>query len=314
MSIVRACAAGAAVLAVLAACTSVPQASARVLQVGPSRDMKMPSEAAAKVSDGDTVQIDPGEYFDCATWRANRITIEGMGDGVVITDKACSGKGLFITQGADITIRNLTLTRARVPDANGAGIRAEGANLTIDHVRFINNQDGILAADSPSSTIRIVNSDFERNGTCEKQCAHGIYINNVGLLHVENSRFYNQHEGHHIKSRAQRTELIGNTIEDGPEGTSSYLVDVPNGGALVIANNTMQKGPKATNHGTAIVIGEEGVTQRTRQIDVHGNKFSNDMPYETVFLRNVTAEEAQLVGNTFKGNKTTPLVGDGSVR
>ena len=57
------------------------------------------------------------------------------------------GKALLITNGNNITIRNLTLQRARVPDQNGAGIRAQGNNLTIDHVRFLNNQDGILAAD-----------------------------------------------------------------------------------------------------------------------------------------------------------------------
>ena len=51
---------------------------------------------------------------------------------------------------ARITIRNLTLTRARVADFNGAGIRAEGGDLTIEHVRFIDDQDGILAAPSRS--------------------------------------------------------------------------------------------------------------------------------------------------------------------
>ena len=46
-----------------------------------------------------------------------------VGAKVVITDKACQGKALFVTVGEGITVRNLTLTRARVPDGNGAGIR-----------------------------------------------------------------------------------------------------------------------------------------------------------------------------------------------
>ena len=55
----------------------------------------------------------------------------------------------------NITIRNLTLQRARVPDKNGAGIRAEGKDLLVDGVKFINNQNGILAAPRPDGTITI---------------------------------------------------------------------------------------------------------------------------------------------------------------
>ena len=64
----------------------------------------------------------------------------------MLSDKSCGGKAIFITLGSDITIRNLTFARARVPDRNGAGIRAEGRNLTVEHSRFIDNENGILAA------------------------------------------------------------------------------------------------------------------------------------------------------------------------
>ena len=40
--------------------------------------------------------------------------------------------------------------------------------------------------------------------------------------------------GHHIKSRALKTMVMGNTIEDGPDGTASYEVDAPNGGNVDI--------------------------------------------------------------------------------
>ena len=46
---------------------------------------------------------------------------------------------------------------------------------------------------------------------------------------------------------------------------------------------------------------------------ISGNKFTNDQDRETVFVRNMTATEAVLTGNTFTG-KVVPLVGDGSVR
>jgi hypothetical protein len=57
------------------------------------------------------------------------------------------GKALFVTDGNHITIRVLTLTRAHVPDGNGAGIRAEGGDLTVQNVHPPTTQDGLLAAD-----------------------------------------------------------------------------------------------------------------------------------------------------------------------
>ena len=63
---------------------------------------------------------------------------------MVFTDLTCGGKALLITNGNNITIRNMTLQRARVPDHNGAGIRAQGGDLTIENVHFNNNEDGIL--------------------------------------------------------------------------------------------------------------------------------------------------------------------------
>jgi hypothetical protein len=286
--------------------------SAKTLQVGPSQELKAPSAAAALAAAGDTIEIEPGEYFDCTAWNASRLIIVGKAPGVIITDKTCQGKALFITVGNDITIRNITFTRARVPSSNGAGIRAEGQNLTVERSRFIDNENGILAGDSPQSTIKISDSEFLGNGKCKQFCAHGIYVNHIALLHIEHSRFFETRIGHHIKSRAFRTELIGNEITDGEKGTSSYLVDVPNGGTLVMENNVLEKGPSSSSHGTAISIGAEGVTQRTPELTVKNNKFTNDQSGETVFVRNLTATEANLMGNAFKG-QVVPLAGDGSV-
>ena len=83
-------------------------AQARVLEVGAGKEFKQPSDAAAVARAGDTIRIAAGEYFDCATLRADKLVVEGVGDAaaVVITDKACGGKGLFITTGNGITIRN----------------------------------------------------------------------------------------------------------------------------------------------------------------------------------------------------------------
>jgi hypothetical protein len=288
-------------------------ASARTLEVGPGRQFALPSQAAAVAQDGDKVVIAPGQYFDCAVWRQNNLTVEGVSaQDTVITDKSCQGKALFVIPGNNVTVRNLTLTRARVPDGNGAGIRAEGRNLLVERVRFIENQNGILAADQPTGEIIVRDSEFLRNGTCEQACAHGIYANRLALLRVERSTFRETRQGHHIKSRAARTEVLGCDITDGPAGTASYLVDVPNGGAVVIQNSRFEKGPKAENHSAAISIGAEGVDRPTPEIRVEGNRFSADGAYATAFVVNLTATAARLRDNHLRG-QVRPLRGDGEV-
>jgi len=111
-------------------------ASAKVLDVGPDKQYKQPSEAIAAASNGDSVRIAPGQYFDCAIVKQDNLTIEGVGPNVILTDKTCAGKALLVIDGNRVTVRDLTLQRARVPDQNGAGIRAEGGDLTIDNTRF----------------------------------------------------------------------------------------------------------------------------------------------------------------------------------
>jgi pectate lyase len=289
-------------------------AMAGTLEVGAGKPYKTPSEAVAAAANGDRIVIAPGEYFDCAVVHQNNLVIEGSDPAgtAVMTDKTCQGKAILVTTGAGIIVRNLTLTRARVPDGNGAGIRAEGSSLTVEHVHFINNQDGILTGAPEGATLIVRDSEFLRNGGCQGACAHGIYAGHIALLRVEHTRFFETKEAHNIKSRALRTEVIGCDIADGPQGTSSYQVEIPNGGSVVVRGSTLEKGPKSGNHTAAIMIGSEGVTQPSREITIDNNSFRNDGNYPTVFVDNLTATEAQLKGNRLSGT-VKPLQGDGQV-
>jgi hypothetical protein len=300
--------------ALLAVLLGLPSAgSAATLEVGPTRRLTVPSEAARVARDGDTIAIDAGEYVDCAVWTRRNLIIEGRGSGAVIHRRVCNEKGVFVTAGDNITIRNLTFAEARAPSHNGAGIRAEGRDLTVEGSHFIDNENGILSGASPDSTILVTGSEFRGNGTCEAACAHGIYAGRIRLLRVEGSRFSGTREGHDIKSRARRTELVGNRIEDGPKGNSSYLIDIPNGGATLIEGNRMAKGPHSDNPGIAISVGAEGVTNPTPWLVVRNNRFTNEQAVGTVFVRNLTASDARLSGNVLRGD-VTALEGPGSVR
>lgn len=290
-------------------------ASARVLEVGPGKAFAQPSEAIRQAGDGDIVRIDPGIYVDCAIVTANRLVIEGTGPDAraVMAEKVCNGKGILITNGNDITIRNITLRNARVAERNGAGIRAQGGNLTIDHVRFIENENGILAGDLPGANMLIRDSVFERNGTCAKACAHGVYVGRLASLTIENSQFSATNEGHHVKSRAARLVVTGSDFADGAEGRSSYAIEAPNGGAVLVRGNRIQKGPKSENQIGAVVIGLGGVTQPTPAILVEDNVFTVDGGYPSFLVVNRTATEAMLKGNVLNGT-AKPLDGSGVVK
>ena len=304
-----------AAVCLLGVSVGISPALARTLEVGPGKAYAKPSAAVAAASDGDRILILPGQYFDCAVVSASHLSIEGVGDaaGVVLTDKTCQGKALLVIEGNDDIIRNLTVTRARVADGNGAGIRAEGGNLTIEGVRFVNNQDGILTAGKPDMVLTVRHSFFEKNGICGDYCAHAIYAGQIASLLVQDSVFRDTRDGHDIKSRAARTEVDGCDIQDGPAGTASYLIEAPNGGTLIVRGNTLEKGPNSGNHSAAISIGAEGVEQPSAEITVEGNHFTNDGDYHTAFVSNVTATEAMLRHNVLKG-AVQALKGDGSSR
>jgi hypothetical protein len=300
-------------IAFAAAMLSVLPAAARILEVGPHRTLALPSQAAMIAADGDVVRIDPGHYADCAIWHASHLLIEAAGPGVRLAGRTCAGKGIFITEGTDITIRGLTFADAAVAAHNGAGIRAAGRNLTVEASRFVHNENGILAGGGPDSVLRIVDSAFIGNGACIDACAHAVYAGApIYLLDIEHCVFRDTRIAHHVKSRARNTIVRNSIIEDGPDGTSSYLIEVPDGGNVLIEGNTMQKGSRTSNPGVAISVGIESNRNPTDVLIVRGNDFRSDAPSRTIFVRNNTSAEAELIGNVFSGDVQVLAVPVGS--
>ena len=292
---------------------TAPAALATTLFVGPGQLLRVPSQAATVARDGDRVVIAPGVYADCAIWKASGLTIEASGPGVVLVNRICAFQGIFVIEGRGTTIRGLTFANAIAPYGNAAGIKLLGADLTVENSRFVNNQNGILAGGSADSVVRVTASLFEGNGSCIAACAHGLYVGApIALLDVTMSRFSNTRTAHHIKSRARTTIIIGNLIEDGPSGTSSYLIETPSGGDLLVQANLLHKGRLSENTATAISIGVEGGIQPTDVLIIRDNRFVSDLPDPTLFVRNSTSTPATLTGNRLTG-RVVPLDGPGTV-
>jgi hypothetical protein len=276
------------------------RAFATVYRVGPKEVLKTPSQAARIVNSGDTVRIEPmpGGYYDCAIWRADDLTIEGVGNDVRLTDMTCQGKAIFVTAGKRITIRNLTFARARVPDRNGAGIRAEGEDLRVENSRFINNESGILAASSPNSQIAILDSQFTANGTCGSgSCADAISVGNIAELTVAQCDISNMKGGDAIRSLAAHTRLLANHIEGGAKGEAAYLVELPAGGSLEMKDNVLERGPLSSNANVAVRVMEGSGARAVKTLAFSGNTLRNDTHAPLTFVLNWTGTTARMENN-----------------
>ena len=272
-------------------------AQARVLEVGPGRELTAPSAAAAIARNGDTVRIYPGEYLDCAIWHASGLTIEGAAPGVVLSDTACAGKALFVIAGNATTVRDLTITRLRVADGNGAGIRLEGAGLTLERVRFVNNQAGVLTAPSPDSHIRISDSEFLDNGACsDRGCVGALVVGLAAELVIERSVFQATRGGHHIVSAAADTVLRSNRIADGDKGTAGYAVQYVGDGALWMQDNILDKGPLSGNRRAEVLAGGYGWGGATT-IELRRNTYLDHSGAAVPLLLNWTEATPVLDGN-----------------
>ena len=261
---------------------------------------KTPSQAARIVRSGDTVQIEPmpGGYYDCAIWNADDLTIEGVGNDVRLTDTTCQGKAIFITAGKRIIIRNLTFARARVPDWNGAGIRAEGEDLRVEHSRFIDNQSGILAASSPNSHVTIRDSQFTANGNCGPgHCADAIAVDRIARLTIVNCDISGTKGGDAIRSLAEQTQLTANHIEDGANGAAPYLVELPAGGSLEMEDNVLERGPLPSDPGVAVRVMEGPGARAVKTLRFSGNTLRNGMHAPLTFVLNWTGTTARMENN-----------------
>ncbi len=275
--------------------------------MGLTRKFRLPSQAARIARNGDHIQIDAGEYRDCAVWRANNLILEGIGKYAHVRDATCQEEGIWIVLGGHTTVINIEFSGAHVTANNGAGIKFRGGGvLIVRNSYFHDNENGIMGGNKPQARVLVSNSRFERNGKCEPDCAHGIYLGHIQTLKIVGSKFIGQMVGHHIKSRALNTVIIGNTIRDGPKGTASFAIDLPNGGTATIRSNFIQKGPRSENHMAIVSIGEEGATNPSRGIIIEGNVFMNQNAQLKQFIWNRSKQSVTLRANQFtgKGSRT----------
>jgi hypothetical protein len=252
------------------------------LQVGSGKTFAKPCAAFAAAAAGDTVEIDAGTYTNDACYLGagkDNLTIRGV-NGRAKMDATgftiSNGKAIWVVNSDKVTIENIEFANAAVPDWNGAGIRIEAANLTIRNCYFHDNQDGILGSPPSDGTgeVLIEYSEFDHNGLgdgCNNGgCAHNMYLNHFAKFTLQYSWSHNVETAHLVKTRAYASYILYNRIGSEGNTTTSFQIDIPNGGLAYVIGNTIQKDASAGN-GLLINFAEEGATNPTQKLYVVGN-------------------------------------------
>jgi len=281
-----------------------PATSVNVLRVGPHQNIKTIGEAARLAQNGDTIEIDAADYVgDTAVWSASDIKIRGVNGRprLIAAGRAAEEKAIWVVRGRDIVIEDIVFTGARVPHRNGAGIRLESGKLTVRRCLFIDNEDGMLVGNDPSTVLEIEDSEFAYNGAGDGQ-SHNLYVGAIQRLVVTGSYFHHGKVGHLLKSRARASLIQYNRLTDESGGRASYELEFPSGGFAVVVGNLIEQS-EDTENPVVISFGAEGYSWQQNELHISHNTIVNDRRQSGVFVsvkgdaENVNIRDNILVGN-----------------
>lgn len=292
---------------------SVESRGGQILRVGPGQTLKRVGEAARIARDGDTVEIEAGDYEgDVAAWAQSNLTLRAVGGRARMDahGAASEGKAIWVIKGSGVVVEGIDFTHARVPDRNGAGIRHEGGSLTVRNCRFIDNENGILTSNNNASELRIENSEFGRNGAGDGR-SHNVYVGQIRRLTVIGSYFHHARVGHLLKSRAARNDVMYNRLTDESGGSASYELEFPAGGLAYVIGNIIEQSPQ-TENATIISYGAEGYPWPQNELYLINNTIVDDRAQQGTFLH-VAAGTARVVAinNLLLGRGTLDAAGPG---
>jgi hypothetical protein len=142
-----------------------------ILTVGNGQQYQTLAAATAAASDGDVLQVQAGTYTNDFLEFGTSITLQAVGGQVVMNEtvQPPNGKAMIEEWGANVTISGFDISGVSVPDGNGAAVRYEGGNLTLNDDYFHDNQEGLLRArEETNESGRAVSRDrVRRTAWCD---------------------------------------------------------------------------------------------------------------------------------------------------
>lgn len=254
-------------LYVVPARTKVPDAAGpdqvqeprgKLIQVGADKPLRSIGAAAKVARDGDTVEIDAGDYLgDVAVWTQDNLILRSVGGvaRLIANGASAEDKAIWVIRGGRVSVEGIEFTGTRVRDKNGAGIRFEKGRLAIRKCRFIGNENGILTGGGDGE-LTIENSEFGHNGAGDGY-SHNLYVGALRKLTVTGSYFHHANVGHLLKSRARESHIRYNRLTDESGGRASYELEFPNGGVAYVIGNIIEQS-ETTENPTVVSFGAEG--------------------------------------------------------
>jgi hypothetical protein len=286
-------------------------AAAATLSAGPSKTYVSPCAAFAAAKDGDTIEIVGNWTYSgdvCAITR-NDLVIRGVEGRPTIdaAGRAFGGKGTWVVTGNNVTVENVEMLGAKVPDHNGAAIRLEGTGFTLRRAFIHDNENGILSGANPASRVLIEFSEFGHNGAGDGQ-SHNLYIGNVNTLIFRYSYSHDANIGHDLKSRAATNLIAYSRFSSTPpgrpgntaSGKPSFEIDLPNGGTSYVIGNVIQQ-PALNDNSNILAYGEEGPSNPRQDLYVINNIFLNDYDKGTFVMVGGQVSKPVLIQNNFFG-------------
>ena len=301
------CAMAAFVLAQASSNVATAQAPA-VIRVGPAGQVATIGEAATLAGDGDTVEVQAGDYVgDVAVWEQRRLTIRAVGGRarVIADGKAAEGKGIWVIRNGEFVVEGFDFVGARVEGGNGAGIRFERGRLTVRDSKFIDNQMGILTNNDAASELVVERCEFAgpKDGT---HWYDNLYVGLIDKVTVVGSWSHHARGGHLLKSRARESHVLYNRLTD-EGGTASYEVEFPNGGQARLVGNLIEQGPTTQNR-TLVSFGAEGYRWPVNELSMAHNTVVNRAPGRATMVRAAPgAASTTILNNLWVGGGTLDL-------
>jgi hypothetical protein len=282
-----------------------------IVTVGPGRQFaNLRAANQGNLPDGSVIEVDAGTYdTDGMIWGQDNLVIRGVGGGRAHLRGMGflnNGKGIFVTQGSNMRVENIEFSNARVNDENGAGIRVESAGLTVCNCYFHDNEDGMLGG---AGTLVVEYSEFNHNGLTDLGFNHNIYVDGGERFIFRHNYSHHVEIGHLVKTRARENHILYNRLMDETTGTSSYNIDVPDGGLTFIIGNLMQQGPGTDNSMMVSYASESLGGGRTHELYLVNNTFVNDAGFGGFVQFNGGAALVRTINNLFTGNGSQPSGG-----
>jgi hypothetical protein len=146
-------------------------------------------------------------------------------------------------------------------------------------------------------------SEFSANGFGDGY-SHNIYISGAHSFTMRYSYSHGVKVGHLVKSRALVNDIFYNRLS-GESSTSSYELDIPNGGRTRVVGNVIEQGAN-TNNSNMLAYGAEGASNPDSRLTVVNNTFVNDRPAggTAVFVGASVTSPVSVINNISVGQTT----------